>query len=242
MSGENANESNSILNWAEKEIELAIASEKEAANGTNDWEYGAACYESALRAYKSLVDDGHSGYSIHFTKSILNRLIDGRCLTPIEDEADIWNEITQLDDGTKEYQCKRMSSLFKKVDSDGETEYRDIDRVVCVNINRPEHTFYNGVATRLIDKIFPITMPYLPLSKTYKVFTEEFLFDPKGGDYDTIAYLYILLPSGQKLELNRYFKDGEDGQMVPIEKEEYEDRKEKWMSGNGTVKTFGIKQ
>ena len=30
--------------------------------------------------------------------------------------------------------------------------------------------------------------------------------------------------------------------MVPIEKEEYEERKEKWMSGNGTVKTFGIKQ
>ena len=28
--------------------------------------------------------------SIQITKSILNRLIDGKCLTPIEDDPDIW--------------------------------------------------------------------------------------------------------------------------------------------------------
>ena len=69
-------------------------------------------------------------------------------------------------------------------------------------------------------------MPYLPSTKKYRVFSEDFLVDPKNGDYDTIAYLYILTPSDKRIELNRYFKE-EDGKMVPIEKAEYEERKAK---------------
>lgn len=52
--------------------------------------YGAMCYASALRAFESLVKDGRSGMSIGFTKQILNRLIDGEPLTPIEDTEDTW--------------------------------------------------------------------------------------------------------------------------------------------------------
>ena len=44
-------------------------------------------------------------------------------------------------------------------------------------------------------------------------------------DYDTFAYLYILMPNGYKVELNRYFKEDDNGQVVPIEKEEYDKRK-----------------
>ena len=162
--------------------------------------------------------------SIQITKSILNRLIDGRCLTPIEDTDDIWNEITTNKDGSKEYQCKRMSSLFKRILPDGSAEYSDIDRVSCIDISHPTVAYHNGFATRLIDKIFPIQMPYLPLAKPYRVFTEELLYGDKG-DYDTVAYLYILLPDGQKIELNRYFKEDETGQLVPMEKEEWDARK-----------------
>ena len=64
--------------WAAREIALACQSEREASEGTDDWDYGVACYESALRAYRSLMQDGHSGFSIQITKSILNRLIDGK--------------------------------------------------------------------------------------------------------------------------------------------------------------------
>ena len=39
--------------------------------------------------------DGHSGFSIQITKSILNRLIDGKCLTPIEDTPDIWEDVSE---------------------------------------------------------------------------------------------------------------------------------------------------
>lgn len=215
--------------WAAREVELACQSERASAEGTDDWDYGVACYESALRAYQSLCRDGHSGFSIQITKSILNRLVDGKCLTPIEDADDIWEDMTSDEDlkqGCRDYQCHRMSSLFKHVGSDGSVTYSDVSRVCGIDVNSPNIAFTNGLMTRLVDKIFPITLPYLPTSKKYRVFSEEFLVDPKNGDYDTVAYLYILTPEDKKIELNRYFKE-ENGKMVQIEKDEYEERKTK---------------
>ena len=215
--------------WAAREVALACQSERASAEGTDDWDYGVACYESALRAYQSLCRDGHSGFSIQITKSILNRLVDGKCLTPIEDTDDVWEDMTSDEDlkqGCRDYQCHRMSSLFKHVGSDGSVAYSDVSRVCGIDANSPNIAFTNGLMTRLVDKIFPITLPYLPTSKKYRVFSEEFLVDPKNGDYDTVAYLYILTPEDKKIELNRYFKE-ENGKMVQIEKDEYEERKTK---------------
>lgn len=219
-------EDSEMFSWAQKEVELAIESEKKASDGTDDWKYGVGCYESAMKAYEALLEDNHSGMSIQITKSILNRLIDGKCLTPIEDTDDVWNDITDHGGETKdvkEYQCRRMSSLFKKVDKDGKVTYTDINRVSCIDISNPGMAYHNGFATRLVEKIFPIEMPYLAPMRPYKVFTEQLLFGDKG-DFDTIAYLYILLPDGQKIELNRYFKE-ENNQLVPMEKEEWDTRK-----------------
>ena len=215
--------------WAAREVALACQSERVSAEDTDDWDYGVACYESALRAYQSLCRDGHSGFSIQITKSIFNRLVDGKCLTPIEDADDIWEDMTSDEDlkqGCRDYQCHRMSSLFKHVGSDGGVTYSDVSRVCGIDVNSPDIAFTNGLMTRLVDKIFPITLPYLPTSKKYRVFSEEFLVDPKNGDYDTVAYLYILTPEDKKIELNRYFKE-ENGKMVQIEKDEYEERKTK---------------
>ena len=211
--------------WAEKEVGLACQKEREAAEGTDDWKYGVGCYESALKAYHSLCQDGHSGFSIQLTKGILNRLIDGKCLTPIEDTPDIWEPVKFGEDDPKtHYQCKRMSSLFKDVAEDGTVTYSDVSRVQAINIDNPDVAFQNGFVTRLVDKIFPITMPYFPASKKFQVYREEFLTDAKNGDYDTVAFLYIITPDGKKIELNRYFKEGPDG-MVAIDKAEYDERK-----------------
>lgn len=69
----------SMLEWAKNEI--AIASKRERGDKPEgEWDYGCACYDSALRAFESLLGDGHSGMSIGFTKNILNRLIDGKPL------------------------------------------------------------------------------------------------------------------------------------------------------------------
>lgn len=211
--------------WAEREVELACLQEKEGAENPHDAEYGIACYQSALRAYKSISRDGHSGMSIQITKGLLNRLIDGKTLTPIQDTPDIWEQIPYVnkEDGTEHYQCKRMSSLFKHVKSDGTVLYDDTNRVNCVDIDNPDIAFTNGLATRFVNKLYPITMPYLPASKKYTIVRHDFAYDPKNGDYDTMAFLYILTPEGEKVEVNRYFAE-KGGQIVPISKEEYERR------------------
>lgn len=213
--------------WADREVDLACQSERENSKDSDEWDYGVACYESALRAYRSLCRDNHSGHSIQITKSILNRLVDGKCLTPIEDASEAWSDVSDiggLKNGEEQYQCNRMSSLFKKVSSDGVVSYSDVNRVYAVNADAPDVGYTNGMVTALVDKIYPITMPYLPSGKKFKVVREEFLVDSKFGDYDTVAFLYLVTPEGERVELNRYFKETESG-MVPIEKAEYEERK-----------------
>ena len=217
-----------LLSWAEKEIDIACKREREASGVKNDdWDYGCACYESALKAYKSLVEDNHSGLSIGFTKQILNRLIDGKPLTPIEDTDDIWSDISDISGLNGEvvnyYQCKRMSSLIKYVYPDGTVKYKDINRYYCVDINNTEVTYYSGLVQRIIDEMFPITMPYFP-EEPIKVYCEDFLTDRKNGDFDTVGIFYAIKPDGEKVEINRFFKESEDG-WKEIDEAEYIKRK-----------------
>ena len=218
-----------ILDWAEREV--AIACKKENPNKKDgEFDYGCACYESALKAFKSLCDDGHSGFSIKMTQEILNRLINGQPLTPIEDTDDIWYERHHYKEGNKLYQCKRMSSLFKDVYADGTVEYSDNNRSYCVNINNPNDTYYSGLVRRIVDKMFPITMPYIP-GKPIEVYCEDFLTDKKNGNFDIIGVLYALKTENdkqEKIEINRFFKepkDNEEFDWVEISKEEYMQRK-----------------
>ena len=130
----------SMLEWAKREVEIACKNENPDRK-EGEFDYGCACYEGALKAFETLCNQGHSGMSIKLTQHILNRLIDGRPLTPIEDTPDVWNGITELkEDGTVEYQCNRMSSLFKKVHTDGSVEYTDVDRVYGVDIHNSDLT------------------------------------------------------------------------------------------------------
>ena len=101
-----------MLDWARREVKIACERENPYRKG-DEFDYGCACYESALKAFKSLCEDGHSGFSIKMTQAILNRLLDGQPLTPIEDTDDVWTLCTDFKDGSDVYQCNRMSSLFK---------------------------------------------------------------------------------------------------------------------------------
>ena len=140
-----------MLEWAKREIEIACNRER-GEKDPNEWDYGVACYESAFKAFESLMEDGHSGMSISFTKAILNRLIDGKPLTPIEDIPDIWDDVTCRHDDYTSYQCERMSSLFKYVYNDGTVNYSDVDRFRCFNKDNPNSGgLYNGFITRLLD-------------------------------------------------------------------------------------------
>lgn len=199
----------SMLEWAENEVKIAC--ERENPNRKEgEWDYGCACYESALKAYKSLMEDGHSGYSIGMTREILYRLLCERPLTPIEDTDDAWNDVTCVRDDYTSYQCKRMSSLFKDVYTDGRVEYHDVDMVCCVD-DGSGVTYHNGFISKIIHEMHPIQMPYNPTTKPFKVYCKDYLYDPANGDFDTIAILRYDTPDGETIHSRRYFKESEHG-------------------------------
>lgn len=217
----------SMEEWAKKEIEIAC---KREVKGTEpgEWDYGVACYKSAYKAFKSLLEDGHSGYSIGFTKNILNRLIDGEPLTPIVDTDDIWRKVDMGNRKDKvSYQCKRMGSLFKNVYSDGTIKYTDNNRYYCIDLDSPDVPYTNSFVTKIINDMFPITMPYFPPTRQIKVVRDICLVDPKYGDYDTMVILYAIMPDGERVNIDKYYKEVTDPDKVfdEITEREYYARK-----------------
>ena len=212
----------SMSEWAKREVEIACEKERNGRPGS-EWNYGCACYESAYKAFQSLMEDDHSGCSIVFTKNILNRLIDGKPLTPINDVPEMWNDVTYGSD-KKTLQCSRMSSLFKHIYADGRVEYNDVDRCRCVYKDDPDApTWSDGFINQLINEKYPITMPYCPSVIPYMVYCTEGLHDRKNGDFDTIGIWYVKKPDGEKDTIERFFKETADG-WAEIDEQEYFDR------------------
>lgn len=204
--------------WAEKEVERACKH--------NNDSYDNLCYKSALKAYNSLMEEGHSSHSIGYTMHTLKRLTRYLPLTPIEDTDDAWcdNAIDRSDDGYISYQSKRKPSLFKNVYMDGTIKYYDNDYCYCVNINNKSAGFSNRFISDIIHEMFPIKMPYYPV-KTMKVVIEDFLYDEKNGDYDTMGVLYLIDSDGQRVDINKYFAEDANGNLVEISKSTYTYRK-----------------
>lgn len=215
-----------MKDWAKREVEIACARERKNSTEEGICEYVCNCYESALKAFRSLAEDGHSGYSIELTKQILIRLIDGKPLTPIEDTDDDWYDISDiicLRGEVAEYQCKRMSSLFKIIYADGTVKYSDNKSNYCIDINNSNNTYHSSLVREIIEEMFPITMPYYP-GEPIKVYCEDFLSDWNNGDFDTVGILYAIKPDGERVNIYRYFKES-DNSWDEITEGEYEDRK-----------------
>lgn len=225
-----------LSDWAENEVRIAC--KKEAPDRKEgEWDYGCACYESALKAFKSLMEDGHSGCSIGFTKNILDRLIDGNPLTPItEEDFYIPKDSKIIGDNPKflenrglksSIQCPRMSSLFREEKLDGTIKYTDVNRANCIDINHPSVSYYNNFIIDLALKDFPIELPYYPTSNKFCIYSEDFLTDKVNGDFDTIGIFYMITPEFKRIEINRYFKSDKDEDWTEISKEVYYERKAK---------------
>ncbi|MBQ0113068.1 MAG: hypothetical protein KBT03_08060 [Bacteroidales bacterium] len=212
-----------MIDWAKKEVELACKRENPNRKD-GEFDYGCACYESALKAYKSICDDNHSGMSFGFTRNILIRLMDGNPLTPIEDTEDIWNEVDFGSEGRKSYQCKRKSALFKDVFEDGTVKYSDIDRCYAYNIETG-CSYSSGLVRSIVDEMFPIAMPYVP-EKPWKVSCMDFLTHKENGDFDTYA-IFSIEKDNEIVNICRYFKcdEGIDNDWVEISVSEFEKRK-----------------
>lgn len=194
--------------WAKREVEIACEKEREEAWNDSDANYGCSCLESALKAFESLCENEQSGMSIHITQNILNRLINGKALTPIEDTDDAWNECLSAN-GEKTYQCKRMSSLFKTIDKDGNVTYSDNNRCYMREITS-NTTWHSGLITQIYDEMFPISFPYDAPEKPDEVMCAEYLTDRTNGDFDTIGVFCVKRYNGGQIPIYRYFKESEN--------------------------------
>ena len=207
----------SLKDWAKREVEIACKRENPNWDGKS-FDYGCSCYMSALKAFESLCDDGHSGYSFSVTRSILKKLLDNRPLTPITDED--FNNRTSIFDDREEYQCSRMSSLFKTVYEDGSVEYSDVNRAYSFDAEFPDDTFTCGFDEDFLDKLIPITLPYNGTSTKYEIKVQR--FDTKDG-VEYRAILSIKDPDGKVIPIDKYYRiSNEDSEHKVITKEEFE--------------------
>lgn len=224
--------------WADHDVKLKLNEE------TGDYEfedkddsnYGSICYLIALNTMakfnKLQSSEGITGCQHEMIIDILNTLIDDRLLSPIEDTDDTWGcADSSLPynirlNGTKSYQCKRYTSLFKDVLPDGSIHYTDSRRFTFKDSNGA--CFRCGTLSNIAEEYFgKITMPYLP--KKSIVF-DTITFDSEGGDpgccdticiYDMCGKSIFVDTDGNSLTkeefLNRYEKYRKICKGTPVE-------------------------
>lgn len=216
----------SIDVWAKKEVELAMNEAIKSGSDTCSTHYTCECLKSALKAFNSLLEDGHSGASVKQTLMFLQRLVRRLPLTPI-DEDTTWVKSNVSGSGKTTYRCARMSGLFKDVDREGNITYTDVHRVVCVNkddVQAP--VWYNGFVSRIVNSIYPIKFPYYPSSDPIIAYVSEHTTSLKE-DFDTICIDSVKLNNGETVDVKRFFKEDTDSNSwVEIDKEEYTSRVE----------------
>ena len=212
--------------WAEREIEIAKKREAEKASEKGDSTflgYVNMCYDSALKAYNSLMGDGHSGMSWFITASILKRLMDDKPLTPITEEdflgdVDALSNVTLKRWGLKSSkQCPRMSSLFRDETFDGKVTYHDNSRVVCQEVGK-DVTFSNRFVSDYIDELYPITLPYSGDDR-YHVYVNEYSTPNCNEDYDVIEINSISKNGGDPVPVRKFFKEVNHDMVEMTDKE-----------------------
>ena len=161
-----------------------------------------------------------ANYDFEKTREIDNKLINGYELTPIEDTFFNWICIEERLD-SKLLQHNKMNSLFKTEYLDGRYTYSDNDRCVCETIS-DRCRYYSEESTRIIDKLFPIIMPYIP--KDRYIFLVDTI-ELKPGEVLGTAYLK-LFKNGNPIDFKPiYILHGEevDKETWMCEKETQDD-------------------
>lgn len=224
----------SILEWAKNEVALATNPDSESVRDAHD----IVCYKSALDALTAWLKYDHYKASMDFTLSILTRLARVQPLTPITEDdftaSDVVDDIAE-ELWMKELQMKsicfspRFPSLYRIEYLDGRIAYLDTERVLVVNAHDQQQETSGIVivlATKIIDELFPITLPYLPPLQKYIVTMERSTFDAGNSEVDTYAFSSIKTPEGETFDIRRYYERNENaGRWVEITRREYVSRK-----------------
>ena len=227
MARKKKKETNKMLLWAEREVNLAFRNHY-VSGGDKDYEL---CYESALSAFRRCVERNPNNLQFMMTSGILDRLIHGLPLSPITDDDFVsdsspretvnpWYADELPDTSPDCIQCSRCESVFKIVDKDGNVSYTDFNRAYFVNIDCPDDMYSSD--TGFLDEMYPVTMPYYPSVNKFVIYERKFLADESNIDweYDTIATLFMITPDGKKVDLDIY-RTVRDGNLIRISKYEY---------------------
>lgn len=211
---------NNLKEWAKREIELATIDESDEVK---------KYYDVAYLAFCDFVDRTTNLDDSEIVKAIFIQLFNECNLTPIEDKPEEW---TLVSENGSIYQSNRRPSLYKKlVFKEDEAEsfvyYSDQKRSVCIDLDTNKY-YEGGIGIAVLNEMYPIKMPYQPIG-IIKVITEEFCYheSEKRGP-DTIGVLYFKMPTGQMINVMRFFKiNKETNETVEINKTEYFARKHK---------------
>lgn len=179
-------------------------------------EYLFMCMNAAYELYLLFEKQGHSGMSAGITTKYFDKLVSGKPLTKLTDNDEEWELIGKykLINGlgaSIKYQNKRYTALFKNIRYLDKTiiEYHDNNRITCHNPIMD--TYFNlGLVNRVYDEINPIKMPYMPGESDCIIDVFDFQSDQNNSDksdFDTVVILTAENKNGEKIVINRFFRE-----------------------------------
>jgi len=195
------NKGRTMSDWAEREVEIVISSLKKSIKEDDDFKYSKSVYYDALKIYKFIMKQEHSGYSFGALRHILKKLINEMPLSPITGADTEWItcDFMNVSADRQIYQNIRRYSLFKEVYKDGTVKYDDTNRIVCLDLN--DERYCTRTITDIVNEMFPITMPYEPDSEPYKILTDRIC---KDKDMGFIVHS-VATPKGETIDINKFF-------------------------------------
>lgn len=208
---------------------------------TDEYERACKCGNSvtkealddAVAMFKAVFSKHQSKQHLVLVKGLLNRMTSGLPLSPITME-DFDNTEASLSRGELKHTCSRYESLTATKKSDGtEFTYSDSRRVEFHDqslINQEESSsivdilhsraHYPSIALKLVDDLFPITLPYMPGDK-YEVFGSSYSFKLAEGEPDLVEIDFIKTPNGQLVKVDQYYRKTRDGKYVEVDFENF---------------------
>lgn len=205
--------------------------------------------DEAIKIYKLLLKKGYSANGIYLITDFINKITEGKPLTPLTNDEDEWKHIAKPESIIglyplyKKYQNTRYNDLFKDVYHDGTVIYHDNNRVACYDPIM-ENYFSFGLVNKICDEIYPITMPYMPGDSDCEVQVFTFQYNQENvekSDFDTVIVLSLHAKEGKNIPINRFFREPNEGETptygswVEIDIAELKDRID-----NGPMKNLDL--
>lgn len=192
-------------------------------------------YESVFNALKAI----NNTKDWYYTKRLLINLLEDKPLTEITDEDFFIDDVPYdrewlMSQGLRSrIECPRYYPLTRCETLEGEIYYTDVERYECFCAECPEGNFkFSFLREEVLDKLFPIKMPYFPPEKPYRLeISEATSKEPNWSDigFDLVALWNIHTPGGETIPINRFWRHGNNG-MFEISYDEW-----KRLSSEGNI-------